>query len=128
MHAGVSITQATMTAYVTVRVVGISHATEFWSSSLVKKIVLTMTCLYRNKVSSSGAGVVIPAPKFRRGALRVEDEWTTACLRHRRLAEVNGSCCCSSGVGPVLPKKKSLLKLKSSGAPLVAEREIRYIS
>ena len=26
----------------------------------------------------------------------------------------------------VLPKKKSLLKLKPSGAPLVAEREIRY--
>ena len=50
----VSITQAMMTTEVTVRVVGISHAAKLWSMLLVKKIVLTMTCLYQNKVSSSG--------------------------------------------------------------------------
>ena len=45
-----------MTAQVTVRVAGILHAAEFWSSSLVKKIVMTMTCLYQNKNSSSACG------------------------------------------------------------------------
>ena len=76
-------------------------------------------------MSSSVAVVVIPAPKFRRGALRVEDERTTACLSHRRRAEVNGSCCRSSGVECCATEEEKLVKVeKPSGAPLVAEREI----
>ena len=59
-----------------------------------------------------GVGVVIPAPKFGRGALRVEDEWTTECLRHRRRAEVNGSCCCSSGVESCATKEEKLVKVE----------------
>ena len=39
-----------------------------------------MTCFNRNKVSGSAAGVLIPAPKFRRGALCVEDEWTLVSM------------------------------------------------
>ena len=51
----VSIIQWTMTAQVTVRVIGIQMP----ESSDWSKVVLTMTCLNRNKVSVSVAGVVI---------------------------------------------------------------------
>ena len=62
---------------------------------LGQKLVLTINCLYLNKVSSSACGratgVMITAPIFRRGTVRVEDERTILYLRHRPLAEVNGS-------------------------------------
>ena len=46
-------------------------------------------------------------------------------IRHRPLADVNGSFVVRQALSPALPKKiKKLFELKPSGAPLAAEREI----
>ena len=57
------------------------------------------------------AGVVMPAPIFRRGAVRVGDERTNLCLSlgHRPLAEANGSFVVRQALSPALPKKNEKL-------------------
>ena len=98
----------------------VGHCQSHWHSNarvvgLVKKYFLTMTCLDRNKVSSSVAGVVIPAPKFRHGALRVEDEWTTRAYITLAggMQRSTGRAVVRQALSPVLPKKKSLLKIEA---------------
>ena len=52
---------------------------------------------------------MIPAPIFRCGALRVEDEWTIVYLHHRLHAEVNRSFVVGQVLSPVLLKKMNKL-------------------